>query len=119
MRSSSWPALHMSDPDNTIVDRNRLERINPRAISVCAANHNQSYPESLKETDAARRDAEAARAEQQQLSNPPFSKSSPTGPPLRNQSSPAFRRTGRGDSYRQSRRYSGSSAGEARVRLAD
>jgi hypothetical protein len=26
IRSSSWPALHMRDPDNTIVDRNRLER---------------------------------------------------------------------------------------------
>src|SRR6516165_10921951 len=27
IQSSSWPALHMRDPDNTIVARNRLERI--------------------------------------------------------------------------------------------
>ena len=34
-RSSSWPALHMRDPDNTIVDRNRLRRLaNEPAPSV-------------------------------------------------------------------------------------
>ena len=27
IRSSSWPALHIRDPDNTIVDRNRLDKI--------------------------------------------------------------------------------------------
>jgi hypothetical protein len=39
MRLSSWPALHMCDPDNTFVDRNRLERISERANFVCAADH--------------------------------------------------------------------------------
>src|SRR5215471_2623027 len=36
IRSSSWPALHISDPDNTIVDRNRLDRISPASqLRLC------------------------------------------------------------------------------------
>jgi hypothetical protein len=33
----------MRDPDSTIVDRNRLDRISARASSVCAANHKQGF----------------------------------------------------------------------------
>ena len=35
----------MRDPDNTIVDRNRWEKISARASSVCAASHNQEFSE--------------------------------------------------------------------------
>src|SRR5215468_9635227 len=51
IRSSSWPALHMRDPDNTAVDRSRLVRISAASqLRLCCKARNSWLSPSVLRT---------------------------------------------------------------------